>query len=520
MEFEPFETIEDVPDGMKSLDGIILTLEQANLLAEIKYNLGMEGGSEDIDSNAEWTFKNMFMLKDGAWVKRPADKLYEGMERIGLKVDGGLSAAQEYCKAEKIEYRDQLLKQDKDGIAWLYLQSVKEGAQTFGKQVAKGVTAIYAKAEDVEPELRTEDILGVEIFAAGVWKDSNGTEREVTVKDLNDMAASQGVINPPIKLDHDDDTSETVLHASGLIAAGWMRNFRVVGEKLLCDFMKMPKVVADLVNVGAFRSRSIDLAVNYEDPATKTVWNRVVTGIALLGSKLPALPTLQDVSALYNGLTLSPEVFTYKFEKNEIQKSDRGGLSMNEQEIAEMKAENARLRADKEAADSKASNFEQVKADLETLTADKEALETETAGFKAAEADRAKVDEDKARSEFKLRLAKKIEPADHDAYEETWEAKYAKSPADAETYAAKIDGLKDNGDLETKGADGDPENGQPGAETGADEKIAKFARNNGLDLKKPGDYREAYLGSIEYTDPPAPPAGTIESLKFARGGVS
>jgi hypothetical protein len=71
------------------------------------------------------------------------------------------------------------------------------------------------------------------------------------------------------------------------------------------DAKAVPKKFAQLVDAGAYRTRSAELS-RITSQVTQKVYDWVVTGLAWLGAKLPAVQTLDDVVALYERAELDP----------------------------------------------------------------------------------------------------------------------------------------------------------------------------------------------------------------------
>lgn len=155
--------------------------------------------------------------------------------------------------------------------------------------------------------LETRDIPNVEILKIGRWHGTGCPPRgcEFTAEDLDEIAtayaATAEVLRPPVKLGHTDQ--QKLLQADGLPAAGWLSNIRRDGEKLLADLRAVPKRIADLIDVGAYRNRSIELNDDFEVGGKK--YPLVATGLALLGVDIPAVETLADITALYASRALS-----------------------------------------------------------------------------------------------------------------------------------------------------------------------------------------------------------------------
>lgn len=156
------------------------------------------------------------------------------------------------------------------------------------------------------PDLATVDLPGVEILAADVTIHGIGSPPEgdcYTTQDLRamaDAAAELGnELRAPVKIGHDH----------GGLATGWLTNQRVApdGKKLLADLKKVPAKVAALIRSGALRGRSAEIS-RVRSQATGRSYEAVVSAVALLGSKMPAARTLEDVVRLYESNGTSVEV--------------------------------------------------------------------------------------------------------------------------------------------------------------------------------------------------------------------
>lgn len=158
--------------------------------------------------------------------------------------------------------------------------------------------------------LNTRDIPDVEILSVGTWHGTGCPPAgcSFTEDDLDEIAATyaatKDLLSPPLKLGHDDN--QKLLQADGYPAAGWLSNVRRVGQKLLADLLKVPATIADLMDAGAYRNRSVELDANYEIGGKQ--YDIALTGMALLGADLPAVENLADITAWYKRqrLTIAP----------------------------------------------------------------------------------------------------------------------------------------------------------------------------------------------------------------------
>lgn len=139
-----------------------------------------------------------------------------------------------------------------------------------------------------EEDVKT--IKDVDIFAVGTWKGINSPPKgdKYTVDDLKAMveAFNAGVMKPNLKITHGSDADQMDI--------GEVKNLRVVENKLLADFVNVPKALYDLMKKGLFKARSAEVIWDLKDKA-KNTWKRVLKAVALLApGQKPAVGTLSD----------------------------------------------------------------------------------------------------------------------------------------------------------------------------------------------------------------------------------
>lgn len=145
--------------------------------------------------------------------------------------------------------------------------------------------------------LATVDLTGVEILAAGGPIHGRGSPAggdHLSRDDLREVVdankALEGELLPAAKIGHGSDAP----------AVGWLENIRINsdGTKVLADVKGVPRRFADLVKAKAYRTRSVELSALTSQRDGKR-YERVISGLAWLGGKMPAVRTLDDVHALY-----------------------------------------------------------------------------------------------------------------------------------------------------------------------------------------------------------------------------
>lgn len=165
-------------------------------------------------------------------------------------------------------------------------------------------------------ELETVTLERVPILSEGGPYYGTGSPPEgdyYTKDDLEEIAAANRALAQEVKasnkLGHSKE--QRLLANSGLSvdeqpAAGWLPgNTFVVDQaddgkwKLYADIAKVPAKLAKLFEAGAFRTRSVELSRVTSQEQDGKVYETVVTGLAWLGAKAPAVRTLDDIYALY-----------------------------------------------------------------------------------------------------------------------------------------------------------------------------------------------------------------------------
>lgn len=146
--------------------------------------------------------------------------------------------------------------------------------------------------------LASRTFRGVEIARTGKFEASTGPVT-FTTQDFDNAEKAYKAIGEkqpsPIKLGHDDQQS--LVQEDGYPNAGFLRNIKRDGDRLVADLVDVPDPVGILIEQGRLNARSIEALRNAQMDGKK--WPFVITGLALLGADLPAVDSLKDVVALY-----------------------------------------------------------------------------------------------------------------------------------------------------------------------------------------------------------------------------
>lgn len=224
-------------------------------------------------------FLNSLTEKSDDEAKNELDNLLQKVEKFAVtgKVYGypGISVVDELKKVLQA-------KDIKKAVQELIekLKKIKEG---YG----------YPSVKGSEPtQMETVNLLNQEICAEGEFT-ARGIK--LTKEDLEEIAKNYSIlkdkVKPPLKIGHFGENM-------GLPALGWVENVRVEGNKLVADFMDVPKKVADFIRAKAYRRVSPELYVDFDEDGMKR--GRVLKAVAILGADIPQIKTLKDLEVLYN----------------------------------------------------------------------------------------------------------------------------------------------------------------------------------------------------------------------------
>lgn len=177
-----------------------------------------------------------------------------------------------------------------------------------------------------------EELLGVEIFAAGTYELGDGEVVTYTDDDVKEIAdntnklVADGKHNPPGKLGHDG--SQAFAAASGLPAIGWAENLRRVGSKLVADFRDVPALAYKALKQGLYKKISSEI---YHEKASKRefgVEGKVLRAVAFLGADVPKVKGLaafleeQTKSGSDDAADVSVVTYDHSEEKPMAKKGD------------------------------------------------------------------------------------------------------------------------------------------------------------------------------------------------------
>ena len=233
--------------------------------------------------------------------------------------------------------------------------------------------------------METFSIPRVEVFSVGTW---NGDE--YTVEDLNAMvdafAETKTGIPPFLKLGHSDE--QELLE--GMPAAGWIDRLYVMGDKLMADFVDIPKSIYQLIMSKAYRKVSCEIFWNLK--IGEKMYKRVLGAVALLGAETPGVMNLRDILSMYKKFSSNepPKIYVDQSLKLELPNQGEERKKKMEKTEKEIRLE-TELEAQKQEAQKYSAELKVTSEELADLKKYKEQAEAEKAKLQA-EAEVAKRD--------------------------------------------------------------------------------------------------------------------------------
>lgn len=222
------------------------------------------------------------------------------------------------------------------------------------------------------------DIKGVEIMSLGTWNGNKITE-ETFSQVLEAFADTKEFASVPLKLGHNEE--QKLLVEDGLPAAGWVSAIYRQGAKLFADFTDIPAKIYELLKRKAYRKVSVELFCGYKFKEKE--YPCLLGAVALLGSDLPAMATLNDIMSNYGVKAKSFATGENTGIINRTITYDIGETTMAEpsdKEVAALKLQLEAQQKQLQSMDEQVKSFKKEKEDLETYKAstEKKIAELET----------------------------------------------------------------------------------------------------------------------------------------------
>lgn len=199
-----------------------------------------------------------------------------------------------------------------------------------------------AQLDKIDKEFSMADLQGAEIFSIGTWNGMKfeDADLDAIVRSFEELQLNGRV---PLKLGHNDEQPVT----DGQPALGWVDRVWKDGEKLMADFVNVPKEIYNAIRDKLYNFVSVELLQDAEQNGDSFPW--VLSGVALLGADRPAVSNLKELSKLAMSCRKAMQ-----FSKRGTINLSIGAKSMTDEkslldEIAALKAQVAKFSNENEA---------------------------------------------------------------------------------------------------------------------------------------------------------------------------
>jgi len=272
-----------------------------------------------------------------------------------------------------------------------------EGTAESNDQAAAICNSMYEKKE---MKLETIDMNNIEIFELGKWKghEFKKEDAEELIKNFENKIAE-----PYISLDHNPALTKSTKDFFKAMSLGNISKLWLEGKKLMANFKKVPKLIAELINSGSLSKRSVEWWLKFRHANGKII-NNVLESVTYHGANgLPAISTLADIPKLFKdydynksieqGNLVSIELKDKKEVKNmatiEIEKTEYEELLKNKVAVEKFKLD----------LDSKDKELATFKSDLDSTKEELTQLKTEKATLEKMKADLDKREKESLKNE-------------------------------------------------------------------------------------------------------------------------
>jgi hypothetical protein len=354
-------------------------------------------------------------------------------------------------------------------------------------------------------KLETVNIGDVEITEAGKY---NGVP--ITEKDLDEMIQNfdNGVTEPYITIDHSPDATAQFKDALKALSLGFVSKLWRQGGKLLANFKQVPKQLAELIEAGPLKKKSIEFYKKYLH-ADGSKYENVLQGVTFHGANgSPAVTTLSDFLRMFKNELSEIEqdtinqTITLKDEDNkkgEIHMSDMTITKEEYSQLTQFKVDSEKLST--ELTELKATNqkLEEQMVEFKTISEKLEKTESELTALKKANEDAAeKREANEAESYIDSQIeAGILQPAVKELYLKNYRAAKADGEESLKLFKTDIESRNEDGIFENADVPGDSNIKTFKNEEELNEMVKAKMKADGIDFMKA---REIVMKDAEMTE--------------------
>ncbi len=232
-------------------------------------------------------------------------------------------------------------------------------------------------------KLETVDIKDVEIMEVGTWKGSKFDERDANeiIKNFEDKVAV-----PYVTLDHNPGLTKATKDFFKAMSLGFVDKLKFAGNKLIADFKQVPKLIAELIDAGSLKNRSVEWWVKGFKHANGKIFNNVLQGVTYHGANgLPAISTLADIPKFfkdydvdeYKKLIEQGNLVSIEFQNINKEVDKMPTIEIEKSEYEELLKNKVSIEKFKLDSDSKDKEVEILKTDLTSKSEELVKLQSE-----------------------------------------------------------------------------------------------------------------------------------------------
>lgn len=292
-----------------------------------------------------------------------------------------------------------------------------------------------------EMKLETVNVGDIEIFEAGIWKGV-----KYGPKDIDEFIENfqNGVAEPFVTIDHSDKASGQFKDALKALALGFVEKLERRGSKLIAWFKQVPKTVADLIEAGALKKRSIEFLPNVVVNGRR--YKNVLQGVTFHGANgLPEVNTLSDFLNLYKSNLQAMDKDQKGIESLENSDFQHEEIRMDENTFSLKRDEYSDIQKKLLKIDAVMSDNVRLTAEMDEAKANAAKVEEENVKLKAEIDEQKKVQADALKDEAQKYIAKhvnegRIVPAHKDRYVSEYIRYKETEPENFKSFTEDIEG--------------------------------------------------------------------------------
>lgn len=181
---------------------------------------------------------------------------------------------------------------------------IAEGTAKDGSQANAICNSMYDRKS---MKLETVDMLNIHIAELKNWKGKGLDLTEERVKEAIKNFRN-GEAKPYLNLDHNPGMTESMKEFFKANSLGYIKDLRLEGKKLMADFEKVPKLIAELIDAGPLQQRSIEYWKDNFPHADGRKLSNILEAVTFHGANgLPAMNTLDDIPKLFKSCGVGDE---------------------------------------------------------------------------------------------------------------------------------------------------------------------------------------------------------------------